>query len=175
MARFTTSETQHVKVVFEVRQPIMFPDNTTAEAYDDPDDFANDLADTIIDCCDGDINDYEVSECGFDEDGLVPGETYYIDIACSVGISGTCSYDPGRSYGDPYYCYPSSVDDVEYEDGMITNCNEAGISTAFPMLTNISVELGEVSDEGELELDFDDYPEDDYEPDYDRYDDRYDD
>ena len=171
MAHFTTTETQPLKITFQVNEQIDFPGE-----YEDADRFATMLVESVIENCDGDIGDYEITEMDFDEDslGLAPGESYCIEVSCTVGISGTCDYDPGRSYGDPYYCYPESIDDVEYEEGMVVVCLTDNVKAVFPELADLNVEIGEVSADGDIELDDTYYPED--EPGYeDRYDSRYDD
>ena len=169
MANFTTTETQSLKITFQVNKLITFP-----ESYADADTFASDLVESVIENCDGDISDTEITEIGFDDEtDLEPGETYYIEVNCWVGISGTCDYTPAKTYGDPYDCYPEDIDNVEYEEGMICGCLTDNVKSVFPELADIQVVVGEVSDDGDLELDFEYYAED--EPDYDRYEDRWDD
>lgn len=162
MRNFTTTETQLIEVTFQVDAPITFPDQ-----YESADDFADRIAEVVADSCDGEVVEYFVNEFDFDDDGLVPEETYTLSVGCRVSISGTCDYDGGRTYGDPYYCYPESIDDVEYEEGMIDSCDTSKVIAVFPELLNLTAKVGEVSTDGDIELSDD-------EPDYDYYDDRYD-
>lgn len=168
MPRFTTVETQPITVTFQLNAPVVFSVDT-----EDSDTFARNLLDTVLDGCDGDIQDFDIVSTDFDEEILQPNVTYTISGVCTVGISGTCDYDPGRTYGDPYDCYPESIDNVEYEDGMITFCNLDMVKDARPDLSDIQVIIGETTYDGEIELDDDDYSDDDG-PEYDRYD-RWDD
>lgn len=162
MVNFTTTETQLIEITFQVNEPITFP-----AQYESAEDFADRIAEVVADSCDGEVIEYFVNEYDFDDDGLVPNETYSIDVGCRVAISGTCDYDAGRTYGDPYDCYPESIDNVEYEEGMIDSCDVNAVVLVFPELLNMTAKVGEVSGDGEIELSDD-------EPDYDYYDDRYD-
>lgn len=160
---FTTVETQYIEVTFQVKEPIIFPGQ-----YESTDDLADRIAEIVADSCDGEVIDYFVNEYDFGEDEMLPGDTYTIDVGCKVSIYGSCDYTAGRTYGDPYDCYPDSIDNVEYEEGMIDSCNVDNIMSVFPELVNVVAAVGEVSDDGDLDF-IDDGP------DYDYYDDRYDD
>jgi len=162
MRNFTTTETQIITVTFQVDAPITFPGQ-----YEDTDDLADRIAEVVADSCDGDVIDYDINEYDFGDGELLPDGTYFIDVICTVSISGTCEYDPGRTYGDPSDCYPEYIDNVEYEEGMIDSCDVTKVMAVFPELINMTAKVGEVSDDGDIEFTDD-------EPDYDYYDDRYD-
>jgi len=164
MARFTAKETQRIKITFQVNRSISFIDNP-----EEVEDFASAVVDNVIDCCDGDIYDCEVDDMALDEVSLEPGNTYSIDVICWIYVSGTCTEYHGKKYGDPYFCEPDYIDDVEYEDGMIETCNLNKLQGLLPELSNINVTIGEISYDGEFDLSFDEDYDDG--PDYDRFED----
>ena len=45
------------------------------------------------------------------------------------------------------------IDDVEYEDGMIDSCDTNSVLATFDELASLSVNIGEVSDDGDIEID----------------------
>ena len=152
MTSFTTQETQQLKVTFQLKDLMVFPNQ-----YDDsnPEEFMLRIAESIVDNCNGEVYDWELIEYdeGDDNGNLLPNTPYIMELTCCVSISGTCYYDPGRTYGDPYDCYPAEIDDVEYEDGMIDSCDTDSILATFDELASLSVNIGEVSDDGDIEID----------------------
>ena len=150
MANFSASEIQRIKISFQLKEFMAFPNSLGDDTVED---FMFNVAEAVMNNCNGDLNDWEITEYDGEDDGnLLLGVTYNIEVTASVSVSGYCEYDPGRTYGDPYDCYPGYIDDVDYEDGMIDSCDTNAVLEVFPELANISVNIGEISGDAEIEL-----------------------
>jgi hypothetical protein len=148
---FTANETQRVKIKFKLKEAY----NYNAEDYDD--DLSFDIAKAFIDNCDGEVDDWEIWEDDLDVDSLQANKEYCIEIEAKVKVGGTCYFSPGRYDGPMEDCYPDEIDDVEYEEGVIGDCNWDLFEEELPYLT--FSEMGAVYDDvsGDAEINLSDY------------------
>lgn len=164
MASFSSQETQDIKISFNVA------DSFSMHPYGDAENLATEIAYTVVQNCSGDINDWEIIDCDFGDDIIIEsGIVYTIIVNCFVSVTGTCYYDPGRYSGRMEDCYPEEIDDVQYEDGMIDGCDTAKALSELTGIADLSVTIGPISEDGEIEIsdDYDDWEDDRYEPDWD--------
>lgn len=148
MRSFTANETQRVKIKFKLKEAY----NYNAEDYDD--DLSFDIAKAFIDNCDGEIDDWEIWEDDLDVDMLQADKEYCIEIKANVSVGGTCYFTSGRYDGPMEDCYPDEIDDVEYEEGVIEDCNWDSFEEELPYLTfsEMGAVFGDVSGDAELNI-----------------------
>ena len=149
MARFITVDTQDIQIYFTVKYNIAF----SPETYDTVEAFENNIVEAVMDNTDGEVVSWEIVDSDVNDTMLLTNTEYCIEVSARVECRGTCYYDPGRSWGPPEACYPPEVDDVEYEDGMITSLNVGIVLSEVPELSTVDIVAQDPAYEGDIEID----------------------
>ena len=132
---------QYIKIFYTVNINYEFAPEQyiTSEAFDDQ------IASAVMKAADVQIQDWEISNSDTNDTQLLTNTTYCIVVYAPLDLNGTCDYDPGVSYGPPEKCYPSEIDDVDFDEGMITDIDTyAALSGCPPVVDTLEVEIGEV-------------------------------
>lgn len=150
MARFSTTDWQTIKIYYSVKTNREFH----PEDYDTSEKFDEKIANLVMANADGEIIDWEITDSDTNDTLLLTNTEYCIEIRARVKCWGTCYYDPGKTYGPPEDCYPPEIDDVEYEEGMITSAYVGEYSLAYylPEIEKLNVNVGEVDGDGEIDI-----------------------
>ena len=145
---------QRIEICYTVTKDYFFPSEIgeTAEVFEDK------IAAAIMDTADGEVSDWtidESDECDIQVDGLHPGIEYGIIISARVHLTGHCDYDPGRYDGPMEDCYPAEIDDVDFDEGAITDVSIWDAVHMMPgVFDDITVTIDDPETDGDVEIDY---------------------
>lgn len=157
---FSSPETQDITITFKLL------DNYYGET--DPESLENLITESVMSALSGpdfdNGEDYEVIESL--SDTLVAGQEYKIVMRVQERILGTGEYYPGNYYGPWEDSYPDDFEPTSYDAGFATDCDISVVVTDLAgsavNLSTIKVDIGDPTDDGDIEFE-DDYDEpDDY-------------
>lgn len=141
---------QYIKIFYTVNTNYKFAPEQyiTSEAFDDQ------IASAVMKAADVQIQDWEINDSDTNDTQLLTNTSYCIVVYAPLDLSGTCDYDPGVSYGSPEKCYPPEIDDVDFDEGMITDIDTYSALSDCPLVVDtLEVTIGEVDiDYSEIDI-----------------------
>lgn len=132
---------QYIKIFYTVNTNYEFAPEQyiTSETFDDQ------IASAVMKAADVQIQDWEISDSDTNDTQLLTNTTYCIVVYASLDLIGTCDYDSGVSYGPPEKCYPPEIDDVDFDEGMITDIDTYSALSECPSIVDtLEVIIGDV-------------------------------
>lgn len=121
------------------------------ELFDD--EFEENLVDAVLNNADVEVIDRDILVVS-NEDTLIPGTEYYIEVIAKVSVSGTCAYYHSSGYGPMETYAPDEVDDVDLVDGLIEDIDtKSALASLNSAVESIRVDIGGLFDFDNLEID----------------------